>query len=126
MLIGAFGILALGLAAIGLYGVMAYTVTQRTREIGIRMAIGASPASVLALIAGQGLRLVGAGLVIGLCVADPACGLARSSAVRRRAARSSRRSRRPRADLVCAGAAACYIPARRAMRVEPVIALRDE
>jgi len=125
MLIGAFGMLALGLAAIGLYGVMAYTVTQRTREMGIRMAIGASPASVLALIAGQGLRLVCAGLVIGLAVAVPLAssldrllfGVAPHDVTTFGAAA---------AVLVCAGAAACYLPARRAMRVEPVIALRDE
>ena len=125
VLIGAFGTLALALAAVGLYGVMAYTVTQRTREMGIRMAIGASPATVLALIAGQGVRLVGAGLVIGLCVAVPLAGSHRSPAVRHRSARSHD-VRRGVAVLVFAGAAACYVPARRAMRVEPVIALRDE
>ena len=89
------------------------------------MAIGATPATVLALIAAQGLGLVGAGLVIGLCVAVPLAGsidcllfgIAPLDLTTFAAAVMV---------LVCAGAAACYIPARRAMRVEPVIALRDE
>ena len=126
MLIGAFGILALALAAIGLYGVMAYTVTQRTREMGIRMAIGASPANVLALIAGQGMRLVGAGLVIGLAVAVPLAGSLDRLLFGVGARDMSRPSRRPRRCSSAPVPAACYVPARRAMRVEPVIALRDE
>jgi putative ABC transport system permease protein len=125
LLIGAFGILALALAATGLYGVMAYTVTRRTREMGIRMAIGASPADVLALITGQGMRLVGAGLVIGLCGS-----LALAGTLDRFlfgvGPRDMSTYASAAAVLAIAGALACYVPARRAMRVEPVIALRDE
>jgi putative ABC transport system permease protein len=125
VLIGVFGTLALALAAIGLYGVMAYTVTQRTREMGIRMAIGASPANVLALVAGQGLRLVSAGLVIGLGVAIPLAG-SLDRFLFGIAPRDLSTFAAATAVLVCAGALACYVPARRAMRVEPVVALRDE
>jgi putative ABC transport system permease protein len=125
LLVGAFGMLALALAATGLYGVMAYTVTRRTREMGIRMAIGASPADVLALITGQGMRLVGAGLVIGLCGS-----LALAGTLDRFlfgvGARDMSTYASAAAVLAMAGALACYVPARRAMRVEPVIALRDE
>jgi putative ABC transport system permease protein len=125
VLIGAFGTLALALAAIGLYGVMAYTVTQRTREVGIRMAIGASPSDVLTLIGGQGLRLVGAGLAIGLCIAIPLAG-SLDRFLFGTAPRDVSTFTSAIALLMCAGALACYVPARRAMRVEPIVALRDE
>jgi putative ABC transport system permease protein len=123
LLIGAFGALALLLAAIGVYGVMAFTVTQRTREIGVRMALGASRGSVLSLVVGQGLRLVAGGIAIGIAGALAAGGglahllfdvdprdatiLALAPIV-----------------LLLAGALASYVPARRAMRVDPVRALR--
>jgi predicted permease len=125
VLIGTFGALALILAAIGLYGVMAYTVTQRTREMGIRLAIGASATNVLTLIAGEGLRLVGVGLVIGLCVAIPLAG-SLDRFLFGIPARDLSTFAAATAVLVCAGALACYVPARRAMRVDPVVALRDE
>lgn len=73
-LLGAMGILALLLAAIGLYGVMAYAVSQRTQELGIRLALGASPGSLLGMIVGQGMRLTTIGLVIGLALAFGAFG----------------------------------------------------
>ena len=68
MLIGAFGILALTLTAVGLYGVMAFAVTQRRREIGVRIAMGATRSTVLSLVIGQAVRLVGLGIAIGIGV----------------------------------------------------------
>ncbi len=124
-LLGAFGMLALLLAAIGIYGVMAYSVAQRTREIGVRMALGAGARELLALIIGEGARLTGIGLAIGITAA---LGLTRFI--------SSLLYGIQPADVVSfAGAAlvltasaivACYIPARRAIRVDPVVALRHE
>src|SRR6476661_5974750 len=68
-LLGAMGVLALLLAAIGLYGVMAYAVSQRTQELGIRLALGASPGSLLGMIVGQGMKLTSVGLLIGMALA---------------------------------------------------------
>ena len=73
-LLGAMGVLALLLAAIGLYGVMAYAVSQRTQELGIRLALGASPGSLLSMIVGQGMKLTTIGLAIGLALALGAFG----------------------------------------------------
>ena len=73
-LLGAMGVLALLLAAIGLYGVMAYAVSQRTQELGIRLALGASPGSLLGMIVGQGMTLTTIGLAIGLALALGAFG----------------------------------------------------
>jgi len=125
VLLGLFSALALVLAAIGIYGVMAYSVALRTQEIGIRMALGAQHHDVLRLVLGQGARIALFGVVIGLAGAaalsrflssllfsvstnDPItfCGVA--------------------ALLIAVALFACYIPARRAMRVDPIIALRYE
>jgi ABC-type antimicrobial peptide transport system permease subunit len=118
-------LLALGLAAIGIYGVMAYAVSQRTTEIGVRMALGAAPSEVFRLVIGDGLRLTAAGIVIGIAGAlvvsrwlttllfgvkpgEPAVFAATA------------------ALLLVVAALACFIPARRATRVDPMVALRAE
>ena len=125
-LLGAMGVLALLLAAIGLYGVMAYAVSQRTQELGIRLALGASPGSLLSMIVGQGMRLTTIGLTIGLVVAFGAFGSI--GAVRTLLPGIS-----PLDPLtfvvvpiVLASIAllASWIPGRRAGKVDPLVALR--
>ena len=125
LLIGAFGVLALALAAIGLYGVMAYAVTQRTREIGVRIAMGATRRSVLSLVVGQAMRLVGTGVAIGLGLSLLVTGsLARL--LFEVGPRDLFTYALAPAVLLLTAAAASYLPARRATRVDPVIALRAE
>jgi predicted permease len=123
--VGAFGLLALILATVGIYGVIAYSARQRTREIGIRMALGANRRDVIRLVLGQGLRLTVAGLGLGL-------GL---SLMLTRFLRSELFGISPTDPLTFAGVAvclgtvalaACYVPARRALRVEPTTALRQQ
>jgi ABC-type antimicrobial peptide transport system permease subunit len=125
LLLAAFAGTALLLAAIGLYGVIAYTVTQRTREIGIRLALGASPRRVLRQVLGQGLKLVVLGLILG---ALGAAGLTRLLA-------SLLYQVSPADPLVFGGMAllllavalaAAWLPARRAAKVDPMVALRVE
>ena len=125
ILLGVFGVLALLLASIGLYGVASYSVSQRTREIGVRMALGASPSKVLALVLGRGAVLVGAGLVVGLVAALAVAGVMRALIV----------GIDPRdpltfiATAVALGAVALFatwLPARRATRIDPLVALRTE
>ncbi|HEV2424146.1 MAG TPA: ABC transporter permease [Terriglobia bacterium] len=123
-LLGMFGSLALLLASVGLYGVMAYSVTRRRREIGVRMALGAVPGTVLRLVVRDGMKLVGLGIALGLAAslvvgrglshmlfgvspADPAS-LASASAV-----------------LIIVALAACCLPARAATRIDPMRALRQ-
>jgi ABC-type antimicrobial peptide transport system permease subunit len=125
LMIGLFAFVALALAAAGLYGVISHLAGQRTREIGIRMALGAQPPDVFRLVVGQGMRWTVMGVAIGLAGAlgmtqlletlvfgvsatDPATFIGTALAL-------------------CAVALlASYLPARRAMRVDPVIALREE
>ncbi len=124
-LLTGFGLLALVLAAVGLYGVMAYSVARRTREVGIRMALGARGRDVLRLVLGEALVLVACGVVLGLAGAwaasrllagflygvsttDPVAFLGTT------------------AVLVAAALLACFIPARRATKVDPMVALRYE
>jgi putative ABC transport system permease protein len=124
-LLGAFAALALALAAVGLYGVLAYSVSRRTREIGIRMALGANPGNVLKLVVGEGLMLASIGI---------AAGLAGSLALTRllEGLIFGVKSTDPWtmvigvAVLLAAAAAASAIPARRASKVEPLEALRVE
>ena len=122
---GFFGILALALACIGLYGLLSYEVSRRTREIGIRMALGAQQRNVLRLVVGQGILLAAAGAAAGIGIAlavtrylnsllygvhadDPATMIAVAVL------------------LVLVALCACYVPARRAMKVDPMVALRYE
>jgi ABC-type antimicrobial peptide transport system permease subunit len=124
-LVSTVGIIAMLLAAVGLYGVIAYSVARRTREIGIRMALGAERASVLRLVVGEGARLAAAGIALGMLGAlaltrlmgsmlygvsasDPATYAALAAAL----------------ALVAIGA--CWVPARRAVQVDPAVALRAE
>ena len=125
ILIGIFGAIALTLASVGLYGVMAYSVTQRSHELGIRIAVGASQRDILRLVLGQGVRLTllgaGVGLLVSLLVtralASLLFGVSATDPVTFVAV-----------PIVLAAVAmlACYLPARRAMGVDPMIALRHE
>jgi putative ABC transport system permease protein len=125
LLLACFAAVALFLAAVGLYGVVSYSVSQRTREIGLRMAIGARPGHVLRMVVGGGMKLALGGVAIGVAGAmaaarfvetmlfevttsDPVTYIATSLA------------------LLAVAALACWVPARRAMRVDPIVALQQE
>ena len=125
ILLGSFGLLALVLACIGIYGVLAYAVSQRLREMGVRLAIGATPARVLREVLSGGLRLTAAGLLLGvlaslaltryletlLYAVHPTDPIVFTSSI---------------ATLLLVALIACYIPARRAARVDPIVVLREE
>ena len=125
LLLGLFAFVALFLAAVGLYGVVSYTVSQRTQEIGLRMAIGAAPTQVMRMVVGSGMKLALLGVVLGIVAA---LGLANLVA-------SMLFGVTPfdpvsygltAAVLLTVAALACYLPARRAMRVDPIIAMRHQ
>jgi predicted permease len=121
--VGAFGILALVLAAIGVYGVLAYTIRQRTHELGIRIALGAEPRDVFGLVLRQGAILAVLGIVIGL-VASLALTRALSSTLFGVSATDPLTFTSVAILLLLVALLACYIPARRAMRTDPLTALR--
>jgi ABC-type antimicrobial peptide transport system permease subunit len=124
-LLAAFGVVAVSLAAIGLYGVLAFIVAQRRREIGVRMALGARPRDVIADVMGQGLRLAGLGVVIGLGLALAGTRLL-SSLLFGTSPTDIATFATVATLLVAIAAAASLVPALRASRVDPLIALRDE
>jgi ABC-type antimicrobial peptide transport system permease subunit len=124
-LIMAVGVLALCLAAAGIYGVVSYLVVQRTQEIGVRMALGARPSAVRRMIVTQGARPVIAGWLLGLPLALPiAFAMARAFAFI--TASDPANYMAVLSSIALIALAACYFPARRASRVDPVIALRAE
>ncbi|MCC6232450.1 MAG: ABC transporter permease [Verrucomicrobiales bacterium] len=125
VLLAGFSGVALLLAAIGLYGVIAYAVTQRTRELGIRMALGANRRDVLALIVGQGMRLATVGLVVGLV---GSIGLTRVLTRMLYEVKPTDPTTFAGVSMVLLGVAlfACWLPARRASRSDPMVALRSE
>jgi putative ABC transport system permease protein len=125
LLANAFGGVALFLATLGIYGVLAYLVAQRKREIGIRVALGSSRAGILQLVLREGLILLAVGLVVGIA----------GAVFLQKAVASEIYGVRPLDPFVLAGViallasvalAACVVPVRRAMHVDPMVALRDE
>jgi ABC-type antimicrobial peptide transport system permease subunit len=125
MLSGLFGGLGSALAALGLYGLLAYTVARRTHEIGIRMALGATEGDVARMVLKGALGLVAAGLLVGA----PLVFLSRRFAatlLENLAVESAMPLAFSAAVLVAVALAAAYVPARRASRVAPVVALRQE
>ena len=125
LLANAFGGVALFLAMLGIYGVLAYLVAQRTREIGIRVALGSSRGSILKMVLREGLELVGIGLVLGI-VAAVSMQKAVASEIYGVRALDPLVLVSVMAVLAIVALAACAVPARRAMRVDPIIALRSE
>jgi putative ABC transport system permease protein len=125
LLLAVFASLALALAAIGIYGVLAYSVEQRAQEIGIRMALGARRGQVIGMVLAQGMRLAGIGVAIGLAAAF---GLTRvlSSVLFGVKANDPLTFAGVAAVLIAVAALAAFVPAQRATRVDPVIALRSE
>jgi putative ABC transport system permease protein len=123
LLLSLFAGVALFLAAVGLYGVVAYGVSQRTREIGLRMAIGAQPWHVLTMVVGGGMKVAAIGVVIGVVAS---LGLARLiKAMLFDVTPFDAASYAATAGvLLVVAAVACYLPARRAMRVDPTVALQ--
>jgi ABC-type antimicrobial peptide transport system permease subunit len=125
VLIGVFAILALALAAVGIYGVMSYTVSQRTQEIGIRMALGAQPGNVQSMILGHSVKLTLIGVGLGLAGAFALVRFLTSLLFGVGAYDAVTFIGVP-VLLAAVAIAASYLPARRAVRVDPIVALRYE
>jgi predicted permease len=123
IIVGAFGALALGLAAIGVYGVMSLIVSERTREVGVRLALGAQPSELLTMIVGQAAKLAGIGIAIGVAAALPMAPLLDSQLYGIESFDPATFIAVPAALLIIAALAA-LVPARKAMRIDPLAALR--
>jgi putative ABC transport system permease protein len=125
LLLTIFGAIALLLAAIGIYGLMSYSVEQATHDIGVRLALGAARRDILAWVVGRGMMLAGLGLVVGVAAAFATARLLSRMLF-------GVKSTDPGTYLAVAASLglvallACYVPARRATRVDPLIALRSE
>jgi ABC-type antimicrobial peptide transport system permease subunit len=124
LITSSFGLLALALAAVGIYGVISYTVAQRTREIGIRRALGAKVSDVIRLVMGEGLLLGVIGVVLGL-VGAALLMQSTSALLFGVSAHDPITYASVGGILLMTAAVASWIPARRALRVEPITALRD-
>jgi predicted permease len=124
-LLGVFSALGLVLASVGLYGVVAYAVAQRTRELGIRIALGAEARDIFRVVLGHGVRLMAVGLAIGVGLALLLTRLARGLLVGV-SPTDPLTLGGVAAILMVVGLVASYVPARRATRVDPLVALRDE
>jgi ABC-type antimicrobial peptide transport system permease subunit len=125
LLLTIFGVIALCLAAVGIYGLMSYTVEQSTHDIGLRLALGADRRDILSMVVGRGMRLSLLGLTVGVLVALGATRVLARFLFGVRASDPGTYA----AVVVALGAIAllaCYLPARRAMSVDPIIALRQE
>ena len=125
VLLVVFACVALLIASIGIYGVIAYSVSQRTGEIGVRMALGATPSDMLRLVVGEGMKLALIGIVAGL-LGGLALGRAVSSLVFGVPVRDPLTFTGVAVVLAGVALAACTIPALRASRVDPIVALRYE
>jgi putative ABC transport system permease protein len=125
LLFGLFGLTALFLAAVGVYGVISYFVSQRTRDIGVRLALGALPGDVLRMVLIQGIRLAAVGLAIGL-IAALALGRAMNSLLFGITATDGLTLLGATLLLLLVALVACFVPARRAMNVHPIVALRHD
>jgi predicted permease len=123
LIVGAFGLLALGLAAIGVYGVMSLIVSERTREVGVRLALGAEPSQLLTMIVGQASRLAAIGVLIGVIAALPLAPLLDSQLFGVQSLDPMTFVLVPLSLLIIAALAA-LVPARKAMRIDPLAALR--